>query len=266
MLALVWLLPALYGFGFIGHRLASSLAWELIPADIKETCLGIPNTPSGRSRFIKLACRADYIKHKDGMQWAMPLHYYNSHDHPPLTCECAAEIKRRSKRQPNLVTAVQFYKMRLERATRKQPLTQKQQVHILSFFVHFLTDLHQPLHVNSRMKGGNRLKIRFAGRKTTLHALWDSKMLQMSVNRHGHSRIRKMLLKRVKLLRPVSTLNKSISNWAAQTNAANCMTVWNGLTEHDLSRRYYAKNLPILLDFIALAAIRVADTISTVCM
>jgi hypothetical protein len=39
-------------------------------------------------------------------------------------------------------------------------------------------DLHQPLHVGRPDdKGGNMIKVSFEGRKTNLHALWDSGML-----------------------------------------------------------------------------------------
>ncbi len=45
----------------------------------------------------------------------------------------------------------------------------------LRFAIHIIGDLHQPLHVgNGRDRGGNDVKVRFFGRPTNLHRVWDS--------------------------------------------------------------------------------------------
>lgn len=44
----------------------------------------------------------------------------------------------------------------------------------LRFVVHFIGDLHQPLHSGDRAdRGGNDLHVWFAGQQTSLHGLWD---------------------------------------------------------------------------------------------
>jgi hypothetical protein len=48
----------------------------------------------------------------------------------------------------------------------------------LKFLVHFLGDLHQPLHVaDDHDRGGNQIWVRFMGRATNLHAVWDTGIL-----------------------------------------------------------------------------------------
>ncbi|TXI84068.1 MAG: S1/P1 Nuclease [Cupriavidus sp.] len=48
----------------------------------------------------------------------------------------------------------------------------------LRFIIHIVGDLHQPLHVNNGLdRGGNDVHVRFAGRDTNLHALWDSGLI-----------------------------------------------------------------------------------------
>jgi hypothetical protein len=45
----------------------------------------------------------------------------------------------------------------------------------LKFIVHFVGDIHQPLHVGRPSdRGGNSTKIIFEGRNSNLHAFWDS--------------------------------------------------------------------------------------------
>jgi len=49
----------------------------------------------------------------------------------------------------------------------------------VKFIIHFVGDLHQPLHsAKSSDRGGNSVTVRFKGRKTNLHALWDGALLQ----------------------------------------------------------------------------------------
>lgn len=48
----------------------------------------------------------------------------------------------------------------------------------LRFIVHFVGDLHQPLHAgNGTDKGGNDVRVTFQGRSTNLHAVWDSALV-----------------------------------------------------------------------------------------
>jgi hypothetical protein len=49
----------------------------------------------------------------------------------------------------------------------------------LRFIVHIIGDLHQPLH-NGRPgdRGGNDVKVKWFGRDTNLHAIWDTAMIE----------------------------------------------------------------------------------------
>jgi hypothetical protein len=48
----------------------------------------------------------------------------------------------------------------------------------LLFLVHFVGDLHQPLHCSDDGdKGGNDVQVAFIGNRTNLHRLWDSGLL-----------------------------------------------------------------------------------------
>jgi hypothetical protein len=49
----------------------------------------------------------------------------------------------------------------------------------LRFLVHFVEDLHQPLHVGDRNdRGGNDLQLQFFGKGTNLHRLWDEAIIE----------------------------------------------------------------------------------------
>jgi len=49
----------------------------------------------------------------------------------------------------------------------------------LKFLVHLVADVHQPLHcADNNDAGGNRVRVLYGGRATTLHAAWDSGLVE----------------------------------------------------------------------------------------
>ena len=49
----------------------------------------------------------------------------------------------------------------------------------LKMLVHFVGDLHQPMHIGQKAdKGGNSVKVQWFGKGTNLHAVWDTKMIE----------------------------------------------------------------------------------------
>ncbi len=44
----------------------------------------------------------------------------------------------------------------------------------LRFIVHFIGDVHQPLHDEALELGGNDIDVTFAGSSTNLHAIWGA--------------------------------------------------------------------------------------------
>jgi len=53
----------------------------------------------------------------------------------------------------------------------------------LKWVVHFVGDVHQPLHAeDDDDKGGNTVQLQFFGRGTNLHAVWDGGVLRQALN------------------------------------------------------------------------------------
>ena len=52
-------------------------------------------------------------------------------------------------------------------------------VFYLKMLVHFVGDLHQPMHIGQREdKGGNTIQVQWFGKGTNLHSVWDTKMIE----------------------------------------------------------------------------------------
>ena len=57
-----------------------------------------------------------------------------------------------------------------------------QRLEALKYLVHFIGDVHQPLHAsNNNDRGGNEVPVTFMRRQTNLHIVWDTGILEPAV-------------------------------------------------------------------------------------
>jgi len=57
--------------------------------------------------------------------------------------------------------------------------SKEDKIFYLKLLVHFMGDLHQPMHVGRKEdKGGNTVQVKWFGSGTNLHSVWDSKMIE----------------------------------------------------------------------------------------
>ena len=58
-------------------------------------------------------------------------------------------------------------------------LTDSMRVDYVKMIVHMVGDLHCPMHAGRRTdRGGNKMKVKWFGKNTNLHSLWDSKLIE----------------------------------------------------------------------------------------
>ena len=56
--------------------------------------------------------------------------------------------------------------------------SREQKAVALKFIIHFVGDLHQPMHLGTKEdQGGNLVQVQFEDRGTNLHSVWDSRLL-----------------------------------------------------------------------------------------
>ena len=68
---------------------------------------------------------------------------------------------------------------RAQLADRERP--DEERAEALRFLVHFLVDLHQPLHVGrADDRGGNSIELRLGGAPTNLHRFWDTDVIELT--------------------------------------------------------------------------------------
>ena len=149
-----------HGFGPDGHRIAGLVA-EAYLCDQARVEIGRLGEGDG---LAELGLWADRIRTQPPWDDSGPWHYVNIADG-------ASFDDYRSPPEGDALWAIAHFRSRL----RSENLTRKQRSEALKFLVHFVVDLHQPLHVGRRADRGGTLTEVFIGEnRTSLHRLWDT--------------------------------------------------------------------------------------------
>ena len=144
-----------YGWGSIGHRIVVRLAQsQLIGSAPEWVCSQTPWHWHGD--LSEMASWADNILYRDtnptgygNWQWSRELHYVNTPD-----WECDYQPERDCIDGKCVDGAIKNYTTRLE--TELDDIQQKE---ALYFLIHFVGDIHQPLHTGfTSDRGGNLVR------------------------------------------------------------------------------------------------------------
>ena len=138
------------------------------------------------------------------------------------------------------------------------------------FLVHFVGDVHQPLHVgDNRDRGGNATQVRFLGDGTNLHQLWDSGLIRAigGNDRAWSARLERAITPQAARTwsqgNPETWADESLraARLAYQDLAGAPRSVGAGYT---LGDPYLRKVEPILVEQMARAAVRLANELNEV--
>lgn len=157
---------SVFAWGQTGHRVTGEIAsLYLSPAAQQQLQVIIPD-----SSLAEVSTYPDEMRSDPSKFWkktASPWHYVSV----PKGKEYA-EVG--APEQGDAVTALAHYTKVLKDAKASQ-----EDKHLaLSFIVHIIGDLHQPLHAgNGTDRGGNDVKLKFFWEDSNLHRVWDSGML-----------------------------------------------------------------------------------------
>lgn len=169
------------GWGAGGHMIVARIAFARLNPRAKaqvNILLAIPINPAGVSAkskdFVNAAHWADDIRSSPGFDSFAPLHFI---DHS----FSADGTRLPAIPAPNIVTALRDNVKILKTSTDNNARAQA-----LRFIIHFVGDIHQPLHCSTRVDsahpdgdhGGNMVTIKITGsngalQSINLHKYWD---------------------------------------------------------------------------------------------
>lgn len=138
--------------------------------------------------------------------------------------------------------------------------TKEEKVFYLKLLVHFIGDLHQPMHVGRKEdRGGNDVKVKWFGSKTNLHSVWDSKMLDSYDMTYTELANNTDKLSKVQ----VQNLQKgTIIDWVNDTHI-NAVTAYKSVENNrDLAYSYNYKYLAMARTQLQKGGIRLAKVLN----
>jgi hypothetical protein len=163
-IALAAVCPSAFGWGGEGHALIVRIAEAQLTARARDQIAAILGP--GKT-LVSIASWADEVRRSrpETGTW----HYVDipiDRAHLDMARDCP-------KGQCVIAKIEEFEKVV---ADQSAPAAERREA--LMFLVHFIGDMHQPLHSSdNRDKGGNDVQVQLANRRLNLHSLWDTALL-----------------------------------------------------------------------------------------
>lgn len=119
-----------------------------------------------------MASWADSIRYTKWGKFTSTFHFIDAHDQPPHSCN--VDLERDCKQSGCVISSLTNYTEQVYDAS----LPAWRRAQAAKFVVHFVGDLHQPLHNEDVSRGGNGIHVLWGGRELNLHHVWDSSILE----------------------------------------------------------------------------------------
>jgi hypothetical protein len=246
-----------------GHRIVAEIAEQYLEPETARQVREILDLQNA-THLAEVANWADQIRRE--RPETAPWHYVDIPIHPapmPGVEGVNGYLPARDcPREACIVAQIDKLISQLQRD--KQPSWPR--LEALEFLVHFMGDIHQPLHAaNDNDHGGNDVKVVFNGRKTNLHAVWDSGILE-AAGVSGDERAYALRLAR-------SITPDQLKRWRFGTGAywadeshAIAVEVIYGTLPHEgmLPDGYETVALPIVNEQLEKAGVRLAMVLNVV--
>ena len=160
-----------------GHRIVAEVAERLLEPTAKRSVAKILS----QSSMSDVANWADEIDHKPEFAWTKCMHYIDA-----SIGRCSVDVDTDCANGCCVVKAITNYTDQVTTSSSQEAL---------KFLIHFMGDVHQPLHAGHREdKGGNMIEVSSdfissdeQHKKENLHEVWDSVLIKRYMNTMDHS-------------------------------------------------------------------------------
>jgi len=261
ILGVLLLLGEVKGWGEEGHAVVADVAQSMLSAAALQ---GIQKYIPGQ-KMEEVASIPDDYDHTAAGSWSEPLHFVNMLSNqtkfdPKLDCVTGAGC---------VVSAIQNYTKILSTKFRSGKPLADGEPNALVFLIHFVGDIHQPLHVGWLSdRGGNTIPVSFYGVATELHAVWDVNIIEKYNNAWASfSQEIQQNIKNDPSLVKQYTADMSPVSWADESFSYVRSTVYTGITgktNPNLTDTYYNMAIPVVKARLTAAGIRLGTLLNTI--
>lgn len=154
-------------WGVLGHRIVGEIAGSYLTPKARVEIQKI----LGHETLAIASNWGDFIKSDSTYDYLNAWHYINL-DKGLTKEEVLAYLKKDTA--ANVYTRINFLVTEL----KKKTLSPDKKKMYLRLLVHFVGDVHQPMHASHKENlGGNRVKVNWFNTPTNLHAVWDESLV-----------------------------------------------------------------------------------------
>ena len=136
----------------------------------------------------------------------------------------------------------------------------------LKFLIHLVGDVHQPLHcVDHEDRGRNELHVRYGGRPTNLHRVWDTELVIAAGGSNGAA-LAAQLDRTISAQQAERLARGGPVEWANEAHAAAISIAYGRLPEggdDDLAGAYTETAVPVVDALLQEAGLRLAALLNT---
>lgn len=248
-LILIILSGECFAFGANGHRIVAGIAENHLTGKAKKEVMKI----TGGHSLASIATWPDEIRSDSAWDYAKPWHFLSIDDDESF------DGYQHDEQGDVIVALEKFEKVLKARSASKEEIWQA-----LAFYVHFVGDIHQPLHVGRRDdRGGNSVTVKWFDEESNLHSVWDSGIIdyeQLSYSEYV------TFLDHVSRSQQQGWQNSSYWDWAKESKDIRNQVYDYGkqrsLNYPTLSYQYIYVTKPVLEERLVRAGIRLAGKLN----
>lgn len=244
--ALLLAMPsALFAWGPNGHRIVGRIAMHHLTDEAARAVEGI----LGPETLDQVSTWPDEIRSDPAWSKATPWHFISIDDNETLET---------TQRDPagDVLEAIQ----RFTAVLRDPQATLASKQEALKFLVHFVGDVHQPLHVGRRDdRGGNSIKVTLFGQDTNLHSVWDAGLIdseKLSFSEFA------TFIDHPTLQELQTWQNSAPADWANESKAVRDRVYQIG--DGKLSYEFEYRQIPLIKRRLLQAGVRLAGLLNSV--
>ncbi|MEK9517418.1 MAG: S1/P1 nuclease [Flavobacteriaceae bacterium] len=234
-------------WGRTGHQVVGALAQQYLTPKAQKEVDGLLDGVS----LVSISNYGDEIKSNPKYKAFRPWHYINL----PLD-----ESYANAKKNPKGDVVMAIKKCIVKVKDREAPKSER--AFYLKLLVHFIGDLHQPMHVGRKEdRGGNDIRLRWLGRSSNLHRLWDSHL----IDSHGMNAAQ--LLGDLEELSPKlikEIQNQSLEQWVNESQALAKIIYENTPSNSKLGEEYQSRYMPLLKIQLQRGGLRLAGQLNEI--
>jgi nuclease S1 len=243
-------------WGYTGHRVIAEIAEQFLEPETAHKVrdlLAIENV----STLAEVSTWADQIRLQ--RPETAPWHYVNIPVHPAAGEPNSYDAARDCPNNACVVAQIE----RFERELADRELPERQRLEALKYLVHFIGDVHQPLHAsNNQDRGGNEVQVTFMGHQTNLHAVWDTGVIEPAVRGDERGYALQLAQNITDAERKLWSSDDPVS-WANDAYEIAVTEVYGKLPHAGvIPESYEVQALPIVNEQLAKAGVRLAAVLN----